>query len=155
MNIKLILKNVIKVIIGIILLIYLINLMMPMKFKREGMVNVEELLLKLFGEYPSYFYKENSRKETTQFNYATIKKKEMDDLVLQKKIKYLKEHGWRQVYLQYEDQIAFCHGKQNRIIITYPTKLNYEDGMKLTEDDLKKWIINYNYDYDGVRGCGK
>lgn len=155
MKIKQILKIILKIIVGIILLISVVKLILPMKFQREGMVDPELLSSQLFGQYPSYVYKKQSIKEAWLMDYATVAKAEMDQVALQEKVKYLKDHGWRQVYLPFEDQIAFCHGTQNSIRISYPAKLSYENGMKLTAEEFKNWIIKYDYNYDGLKDwCG-
>ena len=156
MKIKKILKIILKIVVGIILLISLIQLILPAKRPRDGMVDPKPLFTHLFGQYPSYIYKNHSSKETSFSDYVTVVKAEMNQVALQEKVKYLKENGWRQVYLPYEDQIAFCYGTQNGIMINYPTELHYESGSMFTEDQLKNWRIVYNYNYNDVRDwCGR
>lgn len=146
-------KLLIRILLGAWFIFLFYVLIIPNKVHREGMIDQEQLSNKLFGAYSSHRYEEGLNKETYLSSIAFIDKQELSKHDLNDKIADLKKHGWKQVYPAREDQITLCFGNQNEIIIVYPTKLNYPNGMRLTEADLANWIINYTYTYKGGEYC--
>ena len=148
MNKKLILKTLYYV-ISFIFLISFIYLLSTNKVHREGMVDSEKLFYTLLGGYPSYYFQESLVKEVTLYTYATVNISEISDSVIDAKVNYLQQNGWREVFSK-DDTIRLCYGSQNLIYIR-----KWRKGSVLEQDHRFKGKVklSFFYAYKGRSEC--
>ena len=148
MNKKLILKTLYYV-ISFIFLISFIYLLSTNKVHREGMVDSEKLFYTLLGSYPSYYFLESLIKEVTLYTYATVNISEISDSVIDAKVNYLQQNGWRKVFSK-DDTIRLCHGSQNLIYI----HKWHKDSILEQDNNFKgKVKFSFFYTYRGDSEC--
>lgn len=119
--------------------------------------NYKVLAYELFDGYASFTYKDGLLKEKAHYSTVFVDKSDLKFEIMMGKIKYLKDKGWVETKSLFDDQYAFCNGAKNKITITYPRKTYYtnDEGekMNVNEKYLTKWIILFQYDFDGVIAC--
>lgn len=119
--------------------------------------NYKFLAYELFDEYSSFKYKDGLLKEKAHYSTVFVDKSDLKFETMNGKMISLKDKGWVETKSLFEDQYAFCNGEKNKITITFPRKTHYTNNegeeMNVNKEYLSKWIILFQYNFDGVVGC--